>query len=536
MIILRVRPDIFIPYNPMKLSRSLLSLALAASITGTLRADIVTLKDGKKLEGTILEQKPEGVLMKYKVTAKIMDEKFIPMADIAPGGILKEKPEEVEIKELRKLLPTADLMTAEKYEQLIQDRLRPFTNRYPGTPQADEIKKVIDDLQAEKEKVVAGGLKLEGRWLTPQEARAEKYNVDAYLVRQAMNDKAAAGDLSGALRDFDLLADKKKFHLASIYYPKALEEAVAILTTYDAKLSQMIKDQPVLQKQRDESMKRLVEPDLSRAKAAIEKEVSDANTRRDLERKDSKWVTPYKYDLALLQDLQKNVFAEKTKLQKINISQLSKITEHIHQATIHFYGDKIVEGELALAEAIKEIQGNTEYAPIIDMYRKGFQQKRYEYAAKQQAAATNAIVGAPANGQQPAGAGVDSAVARALAMAGGQAQPGAVAPQPAVPGVAQPQQMPPGTAQPQPGTAVVQPGVPVAPAQGGAPAVQRPAVAPAVAPGAVAPAAPAPAPVAVAPAPAEEEGTISMDTILMVAGGAVVLVLLLVVLMGKKKQ
>jgi hypothetical protein len=54
-----------------------------------------------------LEQKPEGVLMKYKVTAKIMDEKFIPMPEIAPGGILKEKPEEVEIKELRKLLPTA---------------------------------------------------------------------------------------------------------------------------------------------------------------------------------------------------------------------------------------------------------------------------------------------------------------------------------------------------------------------------------------------------------------------------------------------
>lgn len=519
----------------MKLSRSLLFLALAATSTGLLRADIVTLKDGKKLEGTILEQKPEGVLMKYKVTAKIMDEKFIPMAEIAPGGILKEKPEEVEIKELRKLVPTVDLMTAEKYEQLIQDRLRPFVNRYPGTPQVDEIKKMIDELQLEKEKVVSGGIKLENRWLTAQEARAEKANVDAYLIRQAMNEKAAAGDLSGALREFDLLTDKKKFHLASIYYPKAVEEALAILTNYDAKLSQMIKDQPVLQKQRDESLKRLIEPDLTRAKSAIDKEVSDADTRQELERKDSKWLTPYKYDLKLLQDLQKNVFAEKTKLQKVNIPQITKICEHLHQATIHFYGDKIVDGELALAEAIKAAPSNPEYGPIIQIYMNGFKQKRMEYAMKQQAAATNAVIGAPAVNPAAPGVGapgVDSAVARALAVAGGQVpptQPTAAMPQPvnAAPQgvVGQPQQVPVGT---MPVQQPINPGM-TPPPVGSVPQAGVPMPQAAYAQ----PVAPAPAPVA--PAPVEEEPTISMDTILMVAGGAVVLVLLLVVLLGKKK-
>ncbi|MBK8036186.1 MAG: hypothetical protein IPK22_03495 [Verrucomicrobiaceae bacterium] len=503
----------------MKLSRSLLFLALAATSTGLLRADIVTLKDGKKLEGTILEQKPEGVLMKYKVTAKIMDEKFIPMAEIAPGGILKEKPEEVEIKELRKLVPTVDLMTAEKYEQLIQDRLRPFVNRYPGTPQADEIKKMIDELQSEKEKVVSGGIKLEGRWLTAQEARAEKANVDAYLIRQAMNEKAAAGDMSGALREFDQLTDKKKFHQASIYYPKAVEEALAILTTYDAKLSQMIKDQPILQKQRDESLKRLVEPDLTRAKSAIDKEVNDADTRKGIERKDSKWITPYKYDLKLLQELQKNVFAEKTKLQKVNIPQITKICEHLHQATIHFYGEKIVDGELALAEAINAAQANPEYGPIIQIYRNGFQQKRFEYAAKQQAAATHAVIGAPPATPGAAGApGVDPSVARAMAVASGQVPP----PQPTS---VMPQQVPAGAA---PVQQPINPGM-TPPPVGGVPQAGVP-----MPQGAYAqPVAPAPAPVA--PAPVEEESTISMDTILMVAGGAVVLVLLLVVLLGKKK-
>lgn len=512
----------------MKLSRSLLVLALATSITGTLRADIVTLKDGKKLEGTILEQKPEGVLMKYKVTAKIMDEKFIPMADIAPGGILKEKPEEVEIKELRKLLPTADLLTAEKYEQIIQDRLRPFINRYPGTPQADEIKKMVDEFQEEKEKVVAGGIKMQGRWLTPQDARAEKYNIDAYTIVQAMNEKASAGDYSGALREFEQLYSPKKLHIASVHWPKAVEEALAILTSFDAKLSQMIKDQPVLQKQRDDNMKRLVEPDLSRAKAAIDREVQEANSRYEVERKESKWVTTYKYDLKRLQDLQKAVFEEKTRLQKINVAQVTKITEAIHQATLHFYNDKIVEGELALLEAYKASSANQEYAPILQIYRDGFARKRAEYAAKQQATAASALVtpagtvpsAVPANAA--ATPGMDPAVARALAMSGGTAAPttapGVV---PVQPGVvpAQPGVMP------QPGVVPAQPGM--VPAQ---PGVAPVAAVPAVQPGAV-----APAPMADAP-PAEEEGAISMDTILMVAGGAVVLVLLLTIMMGKKKK
>jgi hypothetical protein len=494
----------------MKLSRSLLVLALAASIAGTLRADIVTLKDGKKLEGTILEQKPEGVLMKYKVTAKIMDEKFIPMAEIAPGGILKEKPEEVEIKELRKLLPTADLLTAEKYEQIIQDRLRPFVNRYPGTPQADEIKKMIDVFQEEKEKVVAGGIKMQGNWLTPQDARAEKYNIDAYTISQAMNEKAAAGDYSGAMREFEQLASPRKLHIASVHYPKAVEEALATLTSFDAKLSQMIKDQPVLQKQRDDNTKRLIEPDLSRAKAAIDREVSEANLRYDVERKESKWITPYKYDLKRLQTLQKAVFEEKTRLQKINVAQVTKITEAIHQATLHFYNEKIVEGELALLEAYKAASANQEYGPILQIYRDGFARKRAEYAAKQQASAASALT-APTAAPAPGGAatpGMDPAVARALAMSGGTAAPATA------PGVVPVQ---PGVAPAQPSVMPVQPGV--APAQPGvAPATAVPAVPPVQAP------------------PAEEEGTISMDTILMVAGGAVVLVLLLTVMMGKKKK
>ncbi|MBL9132616.1 MAG: hypothetical protein JNG86_15530 [Verrucomicrobiaceae bacterium] len=531
----------------MKLSRLQIALVLSLASAGILHADLVLLKDGKQLEGTILEETATGVRMKYKVTPKIWDEKIIPLTDIAANGILKEKPEEVEIKDLRKLLPTQDLMTAEKYEQLIQDRLRPFVNRYPGTKEAAEVSKMIEEVTAEKEKVVAGGLKMEGKWLDPTAARAEKFNIDAFAIRQAMNEKAAAGDYSGAMKEFERLADRRASHFASTYYPQAVQEAIAHLTSYDTQLARMIKDQPVLQKLRDDNLKRLIEPDLSRTKSAIDREVDEAKNRYDLERKETKWITPYKYNLKQLQELSKHVFTVKTQLQKIDIPAITKINEHVAQATRHYYAGKIVEGEYALLEVIKLASNNQDYANLIAQYRQGFATKRYELATKTgvtQAAALGSGSAAVAGTNAP---GTDDAVARALAMAGGNAtgQPGVVPPAgvPVQPGVVpQPGVMPqPGVVPqvaPNPyGQPQVAPGG-VPPAAGVPPAYGAPGTVPgaAVAPNPYAQPAPNPYAQAAPVAPVPEETGFGMNNILMIAGGAVVLVLLIAIASNKKKK
>lgn len=528
----------------MKLSRFLLSLAIATASTGLLHADFVTLKDGTKLEGTILEQTDAGVKIKYKVTAKIYDEKFVPAADIA--SVLKEKPEEVEIKELRKLVPTPDLLTAEKYEQIIQDRLRPFVNRYPGTPESSEIQKMIDELQEEKEKVVAGGIKMDGKWLSSQDARAEKYNIDAYAIRNKMNELAAANDFAGALREFEQFNARGSNHKISIHYPKAVEEAIAILTNYEARLSQMDRDQPTLQKSRDDNMKRLIEPDLSRAKNAIEKEVTDAKNKYDAEKKEYRWATPYKYDSKQIKEQSRLVTTEKTKLGKINVDQYAKAAEVLHQATLCYYNDKLQEGYAHIVQLQQLGAGIPEFGMVAQSYGQAFQKKNYENLAKQQMPqGTNLAPGAPAGtpGAAVGAPGADAAMAQALAMAQQQQQQPGVAPAagyPQQPGVAPaagyPQQ--PGVApaagypqvQPQPGM----PGVPTPVAPAGA-YPQQPGVAPV--PGTPAPAvAPVATPSATTVDPLLEESAFDLNTILMIAGGVVVLVLLIAVASGKKKK
>lgn len=529
----------------MKLSRLRPAFIALFCSAGFLHADIVVLKDGKRLEGTITDEKPDKIHMRYKLTAKIWDDKDIPRTEIIE--IIKQKPEEVELIELKKELPTADLMTAEKYENLIQDRLRPFVNRYPGSPEAAAAEKMIEQLQEEKERVVAGGIKMEGKWLSPEEAKGQSYNIKAYEIYTQMHAKAVAKDYAGALKEFEKLNPPPVYgsygqqapagYTLSPYYPKAVEEIIAVLTNYQAQIEQMIKDQPALVKMREEGLKKLIEPDLSRTKAAIERDKEQWKTTSDLERKSSKWYTPYKYDMASLKTLSSSIVAEKTRLKALDVAKLTKLNEivgRIMQAmpragkdaeALNAMRQAITEGTDAMAGLDPLTQG--QYAQTFQGYTQYYMAYYQQLSAQNQQAVAGAA--APAGSTAIGGTatpGMDDRVAAALAAAGGapmQAQ------QPRAP--VQGQQ--PVGAAPVQGVAPQAAGYPQQQQQGAMPPQgYQPQQPQAQAP---VPAAPAPA-----PAPAAEEaapaGGLSTNTMILIGIGVLVLVLVVAMSGGKKKK
>lgn len=536
----------------MKLSRFRPAFLAFLCSAGFLHADVVVLKDGKRLEGNITAENPTSIHMRYKLTAKIWDDKDIPRSDIAE--IIKQKPEEVELIELRKDLPTPDLMTAEKYESLIQDRLRPFVNRYPGTKEAAEVEKIIEEVREEKEKVVAGGVKVRGKWLTAEEAKAQSYNLRAYEIYSTMREKAQAKDYVGALQAFDKLSPPPSSgygttsqggYLASIYYPKAVEEVLVVLNSFEGQVDQMIKDQPALQKQREDNFKKLIEPDLSRTKTAIEKEIEHWKTSIEAERRNSRWFTPYKYDLSALKALSSTITAEKARLKQVDVAKMTKVNEAIERLMVadakaskdkdalKAMGEAILEGETAAAAMDQQTAGS--YMTIFQGYRQRYAASQAILAA--QAAQVAAPAAAAAAGSSAIGGtatpGVDARMAAALA--GGTAPAPGATPPPAG------QQAPGAMAQPAP--AGTQPGMAPAPAPGAAaqaPAAPQPGVA---APAPAVPQQPAP-PVAqpqppAAPVIAEEpapEGGLSTNMMLMIGIGVLVLVLVVVMSSGKKKK
>ncbi|WP_395742224.1 PTPDL family protein [Prosthecobacter sp.] len=582
----------------MKLSRTpSVVLALACSV-GFLNADTVTLKNGTKLEGTILSETPQSIRMKYRVTGKIMDDKEIPRSEIAEGGIIKQKPEEVELLALKKLVPAPDLLSAEGYETLIQDSLRPFLNRYPGTKEAAEVEEMMKQVQEEKEKVVGGGVKLEGKWLTREEAKAEELNIKAHVIFTALQEKAEAKDYSGALREFDKLEDPRSGNPAAVDYPKAVTIILDVLKNYESQVTQMVQQQPIWQRTREEGVKKLIEPELSRTNEAIKKERDNWKTTYDQERKTTRWFTPYKYDPENLKLLAKTITEETDRLKSLDLAAITKVNEAIarllradaragkDKAELTKMGEAIVEGEAAAARA--DAKSKEFYKAVFTSYR-----GRHAYWAQQLSATPAQMQAAPTGAAGGSSAiagtatpGMDDKVAAALAAAGaggapapgtvpgaapapgampGQpgaypAQPGAYPQQPgAYPGQpgaypAQPGAYPqqPGAYPAQPGAYPQQPGA--YPAQPGAPYPAQPGAYPAQPgaypqqagapypgqPGAYPQQRPggAPQPPAAAPTPApapEEEGMSTMNMIL-IGIGVVVLVLLLTLLGGGKKK
>ncbi len=506
----------------MKISRTRIAMLALLCGTSFLKADILMLKNGTKVEGTILEQSDQGVKMRYRLTPKIMDEKLFPAADI--DKVIKQTPQEVEVVELRKELPTADLMKADEYEQIIQDRLRPFVNKYPGTPEAKEVEEIIAKLQEEKTMVSNGQIKLEGRWLSVKEAKAEAFNVEAFRIIQAMRQKAAKLDYAGSLREFDKLISPPPAYKGSTYFVQAIPEAVAILGKWIAALDKMSSEQPQLAKARQDGLSKLQEPELSKTKNAIADEENKWRAAYEVERRQKlRWSAPYKYDLASIQAAQKEAVQEQTRLQTYDLEALRAQNE-VFTACYRKIGEGDYTGGAAAFTRVQSLPQNQEFRDVPNDLRARLL-KLHAQLSSAAASGSAATAGSSAIGGTAA-AGVDSRVAQILAESGAApaaaaatGQPAAMAAGQAAPAAAAPAQAAPAAAAP--AGVAAQPQRPVAPAPQAAP-VAAPAVAPQQ------PVAPMPMP---AMAPVEEESNTQLY--IMIGMGVVIVGLLLAFL--KKK-
>jgi len=504
----------------MKPSRSRIALLALLCGTSLLHADILILKNGDKHEGTILNESPTAIRMKYRLTPKIWDEKDFPRTDIQE--VIKQTPQEVELIALKKLLPTPDLLPADKYEQLIQDRFRPFVNKYPGTPEAKETEAIIDSLQEEKKKVSNGQVKLEGRWLTVEETKGEQYNIDTFKLYDEMKAQMAKSEWVEALRIFDQFAKKGANYTASTYYPAVVADALVCMEKYDAVLTKMEQEQPALLKQRDEGLKKLADDDKVRTRAAIDKEKVTWRAQADaLKRTGVRWIEPYKYDKVSITAAQKLLTTERARLELVNLDDM-KVRNEAFVTVYRKIGEGDYAGGAAAYGRIQSFGSVNEYKDIVaDLKAKLL--ALYSDLLRKNSAGQTATSGSSAIGGTES-AGVDDRVARILAEANG-GQP-AAAPAGTAPAMAAPTATAPAGTAP----AVVPPGTTVAPVAAPAPATNPPVQQRPVAQAPQAPAAPV-AP-AYAPPPPAEESNIQLYIII---GMGVLLVLFGAMAFKKKK-
>lgn len=371
---------------------SLLAAILLSA--GVASADIIILKSGDRIDGKIIAEDPTSFTVEYQLTPKIKDKKIVNKSDIKELTRFTPAQVEMEEKGLKKIVPTADLLKASDYESTIQDRLRTFVAKHPGTPEAKEVEGMIAILSEEKTKVLSGQIKMEGKWLDEATAKREAYNIEAYRLRSAMKAKAAeVGDpnnLLEALREFDTL---KTNYPASLHYLQAIPEALDILEKYDKRLLAMAAEQPVILANRDAGIKSLQGSDLERAKAAIDLEEREFKAKYDVQVKNkAKWRDVHKYNSKSIQDAMLVVAKERTDLRSISLPALQTEIENLNSAIRFMAEENPDEAEASMAR-LRPDKARLVNKKVFDTLDKELSKLKVKKAAEMKAAKANMVAG-----------------------------------------------------------------------------------------------------------------------------------------------
>lgn len=341
--------------SPFSTIKCLMFASLA--LVGAARADIVIMKpgpgetEGKKYDkAKVLSETADSITFEYIVVGNIKDTRTESKANVAQ--VIRQKPEELEIVGVREIAKVPDLTSADRYESIIQDQLRPFVNKYPGTPQATEVEGMIKALQEEKDKVVSGHVKMDGKWLNPEEAKRAMREIDAFKVRRQMQDHLAKGEWKEALNQWEKIKEREEGFMDTMQFLLAVPEAKTALDKYKAVLENMMKEQPMLVQRRQNTLKSLVDPDLSRAKLAFEREDNTFKSAIDIEKRTRvKWQSTYKYDLKSIQDALKTVATEVAFIAILDLDKIKTQNEAIGAARRYLADGNLEQAEAAIARA-----------------------------------------------------------------------------------------------------------------------------------------------------------------------------------------
>jgi hypothetical protein len=385
--------------------RRLLLLPVFLLLAGGLSADVVELKTGEKIECKILSENETSIKIEYILIkgSKIKDIKDILKTDIKP--VVKYTPAQVEMEEkgLAKIVPTPDLLSASDYESIIQDRLRTFVARFPGTPEAAEVEKIIATLVEEKTKVLAGQLKVKGKWLDADTVKKEKYNIDAYRVHLAMKQKLTELPEdplllkeAKALREFE---DMRTRFPASMEYLETIKEAQDILEAYDKRLIAISNEHAFFKKQREDGLKALPPgPEKQRIEAGIAEEVKKFKAEIEAQSKaKTKWRSVYKYDLQSITLARTAVAKERAELSNINLTSFENEIKSLNEAIGHINNQNADQAEAVMGQ-LRPNKNTLVNKKVFDEWDRKLKELQSKIAAEKKAAKTVAGSTAPTPG------------------------------------------------------------------------------------------------------------------------------------------
>lgn len=331
-------------------------LLIALGMVSSAWADKIFLKSGQMIEGTVLENLSTAteIVVETK-TGTIKEKKKILKADV--DRIEKPKPDDLEVVNLRPLLPTPPMLPVTEYTRRV-DLVTKFLSTYPDSAHKAEVEKIAATLNEEKAKVEAGGIQFDlGVWLNGDEARAHKDNIEAQKKFLTLQARAAQGNHVAALREFE---DIEANWYGTYAYPKAIEAAVAVVRTYGNSLVTRMNEQIAIKTQEETRFAALTPAQQAEIKAAKADETAryDAFLAKEKATK-TKFLSINPSDPKTYESAISVLTKENTRLSAIDVTPIREQADLYYKAETLLGEKKVAEAKAAILAAGKVKTGRT---------------------------------------------------------------------------------------------------------------------------------------------------------------------------------
>lgn len=320
-----------------------LSLLLSASAL----ADTVTLKSGEKIVGKVMSETDQEVVIEERISASITDNRTIPKSDVA--SVQKESADAAAYQALKNHKPGANSMPATAYDGVIKP-LQAFIAQHPKSEHLSELQANLAAFEEEKKRVDEGEVKLNGAWLSKEQAEKERYQINAQMILNHMQDQQRRGDLVGALNTFDQMDQS---YAGARVYPDAVELAKQLVPALKNAADRAGKAWQFQKAEREKGIELLSEPQRSETIAANEREQRAADAAVEAAtRSNSKWPPLVARSESALNTIANKTTEEANRLAALEVGKMRESIKAADEARKHLAAKEPQEAEAAVSKAL----------------------------------------------------------------------------------------------------------------------------------------------------------------------------------------
>jgi hypothetical protein len=291
-------------------------LPLVALLT-VAAADTIVFKDGRRLEGQIIEEKDDHYVALVQFTETIRDQREIPKSEVEE--IITVKADEVAFEKIADLTPTPDLLSAKDYEARIL-QVEGFLEEHPESDFATKAAKILETLDREANAVRQGGVKFEGELIDPEDRQAQGFVIDSRIAARQFTQLASAGQRTAALRAWRELDE----HFASSQaYREAIDLALALMRRHLAAIEDDLARVDERLEEQQTGLAQAPRRDRNRMERAIARNAASYKNRVEEERQAGiQWLSLDPLHPEPMQDVKRTLEREIDRLEQLDPSSL----------------------------------------------------------------------------------------------------------------------------------------------------------------------------------------------------------------------